>query len=108
MRVLVAGGAGFIGSAYVRRRLDAHPEDSVRVLDKLTYAGRRENLDGLPADRLELIEGDIAEAGSVAAAVEDCDAIRLPHWREGLAAYLRARERSPSMTRGSSRIGGAA
>src|SRR5204863_7918496 len=75
VRVLVAGGAGFIGSAYVRRRLDAHPEDSVRVLDKLTYAGRRENLDGLPADRLELIEGDIAEAGSVAAAVEDCDPI---------------------------------
>ena len=48
MRVLVAGGAGFIGSAYVRRRLADHPGDSVRVLDKLTYAGRRENLDGLP------------------------------------------------------------
>jgi dTDP-glucose 4,6-dehydratase len=75
VRVLVAGGAGFIGSAYVRRRLDAHPEDSVRVLDKLTYAGRRENLDGLPVDRVELVEGDIADGGRVAAAVEDCDAI---------------------------------
>ena len=48
MRVLVAGGAGFIGSTYVRGRLAAHPDDSVRVLDKLTYAGRRENLDGAP------------------------------------------------------------
>ena len=40
MNVLVTGGAGFIGSAYVRHRLDTHPEVSVRVLDKLTYAGR--------------------------------------------------------------------
>jgi dTDP-glucose 4,6-dehydratase len=75
VRVLVAGGAGFIGSAFVRRRLDAHPGDSVRVLDKLTYAGRRENLAGLSPDRVELIEGDIADRDAVAAAVEDCDAI---------------------------------
>ncbi len=75
MRVLVAGGAGFIGSAYVRRRLAEHPNDSVRVFDKLTYAGRRENLDGLPDDRIELIEGDIADPDAVGAAVADCDAI---------------------------------
>jgi dTDP-glucose 4,6-dehydratase len=75
VRVLVAGGAGFIGSAYVRRRLEAHPGDSVRVLDKLTYAGRRENLEGLDADRLELVEGDIADPETVRAAVEGCDAI---------------------------------
>ncbi len=75
MRVLVAGGAGFIGSAYVRGRLAAHPDDSVRVLDKLTYAGRRENLDGLPAERVELVEGDIADPEAVAGAVEGCDAI---------------------------------
>ena len=73
MRVLVAGGAGFIGSAYVRRRLDADPGGSVRVLDKLTYAGRRENLEGL--DRCELVEGDIADQAAVAAAVEGCDAV---------------------------------
>ena len=75
MRVLVAGGAGFIGSAYVRRRLSAHPEDSVRVLDKLTYAGRRENLEGLGAERCELIVGDIADADTVSAAIEGCDAV---------------------------------
>ncbi len=75
MRILVAGGAGFIGSGYVRRRLEAHPEDSVRVLDKLTYAGRRENLEGLPAERLEFAEGDIADREAARAAVEGCDAV---------------------------------
>ena len=50
MNVLVTGGAGFIGSAYVRRRLDNHPAVAVRVLDKLTYAGREENLQGLDRD----------------------------------------------------------
>jgi dTDP-glucose 4,6-dehydratase len=75
MRVLVAGGAGFIGSSYVRQRLRSHPDDSVRVLDKLTYAGRRENLEGLPGDQVELVEGDIADLERVASAVEGCDAI---------------------------------
>jgi dTDP-glucose 4,6-dehydratase len=75
VRLLVAGGAGFIGSNYVRRRLEEHPDDEVRVLDKLTYAGRRENLDGAPEDRCELIEADIADRGAVAAAIEGCDAV---------------------------------
>ena len=75
MKVLVTGGAGFIGSSYVRRRLDAHPGDSVRVFDKLTYAGRRENLEGLPDDRLELVVGDIADRDAARAAVEGCDAV---------------------------------
>jgi dTDP-glucose 4,6-dehydratase len=73
--LLVAGGAGFIGSSYVRQRLRAHPDDAVRVLDKLTYAGRRENLEGLPGDQVELVEGDIADLDAVASAVEGCDAI---------------------------------
>ncbi|HEY8465183.1 MAG TPA: dTDP-glucose 4,6-dehydratase [Solirubrobacterales bacterium] len=73
MRILVTGGAGFIGSAYVRYRLENHPGDEVRVLDKLTYAGRRENLEGL--ERCELVVGDIADRDAVAAAVEGCDAI---------------------------------
>ncbi len=75
MRLLVAGGAGFIGSNYVAHRLDEHPDDSVRVLDKLTYAGRRENLDGLPEDRWELVEADIADSNAVRTAFEDCDAV---------------------------------
>jgi dTDP-glucose 4,6-dehydratase len=73
MRLLVAGGAGFIGSSYVRRRVETHPEDSVRVLDKLTYAGRRENLEGL--DSVELVVGDICEREPAREAVEGCDAI---------------------------------
>jgi dTDP-glucose 4,6-dehydratase len=71
--VLVAGGAGFIGSAFVRLHLSTHPGDSVRVLDKLTYAGRRQNLDGV--EGVELVEGDIADRDAVAAALEGCDAI---------------------------------
>jgi dTDP-glucose 4,6-dehydratase len=75
VRVLVAGGAGFIGSAYVRLRLERHPADTVRVLDKLTYAGRWENLEGLDRARLELVEGDIADRAAVAAAADGADAI---------------------------------
>jgi dTDP-glucose 4,6-dehydratase len=75
LRLLVAGGAGFIGSAYVRRRLAESPGDEVRVLDKLTYAGRRENFDGLPADRFELAVGDISDRDAVVAALEGCDAV---------------------------------
>jgi dTDP-glucose 4,6-dehydratase len=75
MRLLVAGGAGFIGSNYVRHRLAAHPEDTVTVYDKLTYAGRRENLEDLPQDRVELVEGDIADRDAVRAAVEGAGAV---------------------------------
>jgi dTDP-glucose 4,6-dehydratase len=75
MNVLVTGGAGFIGSAYVRHRLDNHPEFSVRVLDKLTYAGRTENLDRLDPGRCSLIVADIADRDAVRAALDGCDAI---------------------------------
>ena len=75
MRLLVAGGAGFIGSNYVRHRLATHPEDTVTVYDKLTYAGRRENLEDLPQDRVELVEGDIADRDAVRAAVEGAGAV---------------------------------
>jgi dTDP-glucose 4,6-dehydratase len=75
VKVLVAGGAGFIGSAYVRRRLEADPGGEVRVLDKLTYAGRRENLQDLPQERVELVVGDVSDRDVVAAAIEGCDAV---------------------------------
>jgi dTDP-glucose 4,6-dehydratase len=73
--LLVAGGAGFIGSAFVRHHLEQHPGEVVRVLDKLTYAGRWENLDGADSNRIELIEGDIADAEAVATAIADARAV---------------------------------
>jgi dTDP-glucose 4,6-dehydratase len=71
MRLLVCGGAGFIGSNFVRLRL-ADQGDEVTVLDKLTYAGRRENLEGLD---VRLIVGGIEDDDKVAEALEDADAI---------------------------------
>ena len=58
---LVTGGAGFIGSNFVAHVL-ATTEATVTVLDKLTYAGNRASLDGLPGDRVRLVEGDICDA----------------------------------------------
>jgi len=75
VKLLVAGGAGFIGSNYVERRLREHPDDSIRVLDKLTYAGRRENLEGPDTGRIELVEADICDRDAARAAVDGCDAI---------------------------------
>ncbi len=75
MRLLVAGGAGFIGSSYVARHLRENPDDTIRVFDKLTYAGRPENLEGPDSDRLELVEGDICDRDATLAALAGCDAI---------------------------------
>ncbi len=61
---LVTGGAGFIGSNFVRHVLE-NGAASVVVLDKLTYAGDRRTLEGLPSDRLEFVEGDVADAALV-------------------------------------------
>ena len=55
-KFLVTGGAGFIGSNFVRYVLD-HTDSSVTVLDKLTYAGNRESLDGLARESLHLRSG---------------------------------------------------
>ncbi len=70
MKLLVCGGAGFIGSSFVRLQLEAGRE--VVVLDKLTYAGRRENLEELP---VRLVQGGIEDTAAVADAVEGCSAI---------------------------------
>jgi dTDP-glucose 4,6-dehydratase len=70
MRVLVTGGAGFIGSHFVKR-LVARGDDAI-VLDKLTYAGNPQNLEGTG---VELVVGDIADPEAVARAAEGCDAI---------------------------------
>jgi dTDP-glucose 4,6-dehydratase len=74
MRQLVTGGAGFIGSNYVRHVL-GHSDDTVTVLDKLTYAGNTASLDGLPADRLAFVRGDVCDAGLVERLVADHDAV---------------------------------
>jgi dTDP-glucose 4,6-dehydratase len=65
--VLVTGGAGFIGSNFVRYALAAHPDWRITTLDKLTYAGRLENLAGVLDDpRHAFVKGDIADAGIAA------------------------------------------
>jgi dTDP-glucose 4,6-dehydratase len=63
-KLLVTGGAGFIGSNFVHYVLD-HTDSSVTVLDKLTYAGNRESLEGLPENRFAFVRGDICNASLV-------------------------------------------
>lgn len=73
--LIVTGGAGFIGSNFVHYVIANHPEVHVTVLDKLTYAGNRSNLAGLPADRVELVVGDICDAQLVDRLVQKADAV---------------------------------
>jgi dTDP-glucose 4,6-dehydratase len=79
MRILVAGGAGFIGSTFVRRRLSTG-DDELVVVDKLTYAGNLANLEGLADDpatgkRYRFVQGDIADEPLVRELAAGCDAI---------------------------------
>jgi dTDP-glucose 4,6-dehydratase len=73
-RLLVTGGAGFIGSNFVRHVVE-HTDAHVTVLDKLTYAASPEALADLPADRVELVVGDIADAATVGPLVEAHDTV---------------------------------
>jgi dTDP-glucose 4,6-dehydratase len=73
MRLLVCGGAGFIGSTFVRLRVREYG-DEVTVLDKLTYAGRRENLHDV-LDEVRFLHGAIEDPAAVADAVEGCEAV---------------------------------
>ena len=77
MRLLVTGGAGFIGSNFVRRILDGTFSgiSQVTVLDKLTYAGTLKNLEMLPENSFEFIRGDISDPGLVSDLVKRNDAI---------------------------------
>ncbi len=75
MRILITGGAGFIGSNYVRYVL-ANSDDNVVVLDKLTYAGNLDNLKGLEGNpRYRFVHGDIADPQVVTPVVNSVDAI---------------------------------
>lgn len=73
-KIIVTGGCGFIGSNFVRWVVD-NTDCDVVVLDKLTYAGNKENIAGLPADRVELIVGDICDTELLDAIVPCADAI---------------------------------
>ncbi len=74
-RVLVTGGAGFIGSNFVHWLLGRFPSCHVVVLDALTYAGRRENLSGVPERSLTFVHGDIRNPEHVARAMAGCDLV---------------------------------
>jgi dTDP-glucose 4,6-dehydratase len=74
VRILVTGGAGFIGSEFVRWTIASHPEDEVVVLDKLTYAGNLANLAPVKG-RYTFVRGDIAQPDVVEGVVPGVDAI---------------------------------
>ncbi|GAA1690964.1 dTDP-glucose 4,6-dehydratase [Mycolicibacterium murale] len=73
-RLLVTGGAGFIGSNFVHYVVN-HTDHKVTVLDKLTYAGNRASLAGLPDQRVAFVEGDIADASVVDELMSKSDAV---------------------------------
>ena len=73
MRFLITGGAGFIGCNFVRYMLEKHPDEEFVVLDKLTYAGRLENLQDM-LDKITFIKGDICDKEDVKK-VGNCDVI---------------------------------
>src|ERR1700738_3268626 len=76
MRLLVTGGAGFIGSEFVRQTLARYAEDEVTVLDKLTYAGNLENLEPVASDaRFRFVHGDIGDRDAAENALEGCQAV---------------------------------
>jgi len=77
MRLLVTGGAGFIGSNFVRRIVDGTLSgiSSITVLDKLTYAGRLSNLNMLPKDSFEFIKGDICDSTLIDSLTKKSDAV---------------------------------
>ncbi len=74
--IFITGGAGFIGSAFIRLVLDEHSDINIVNFDALTYAGNLENLNGIDSLRHAFIKGDICSRPDVLAAIPDgCDAI---------------------------------
>ena len=74
MRLLVTGGAGFIGANFVHATVRDHPGDEVTVLDALTYAGSRESLAPVAGD-ITLVQGDITDADLVSELVAETDVV---------------------------------
>ena len=96
MRLLVTGGAGFIGANFVHACVRARPENQITVLDAMTYAGSRQSLSPVE-DRIRLVQGDITDADLVCALVAEADVVvhfaAETHVDNGLAApepFLRA------------------
>src|SRR5712692_6485983 len=76
MKLLVTGGAGFIGSNFIRHVLTTHPDDRVVNLDKLTYAGNPANLADLERDaRYAFVQGDICDGKLVRDTGRGVDAV---------------------------------
>lgn len=73
-KLLVTGGAGFIGSNFVHWVVQNKPDVSVVVLDKLTYAGNPDNLAGIPSERCKLVVGDICDKDLVEDLFSEADA----------------------------------
>jgi dTDP-glucose 4,6-dehydratase len=74
LKVVVTGGAGFIGSNFVRRTLATRPDVKITVLDSLTYAGRLSNLEGLEG-KYEFVKGDICDSKIVESVVSKADLV---------------------------------
>ncbi len=74
-RIVVTGGAGFIGSNFVRCMLATYPELHIVNFDKLTYAGNLDNLNDLDPARHMFVQGDIADKAAILKAMNGCDAI---------------------------------
>ena len=74
-RIMVTGGAGFIGSAFVRWQLAQYPELHIVNVDKLTYAGNLENVAGVDESRYTFVQGDIADRDAMMRAMDGCDAV---------------------------------
>ncbi len=74
MKILVTGGAGFIGSNFVRRTRQTRPDWAITVLDALTYAGNRASLSGLD-DEISFVEGSIVDVTLVDRLVSDTDVV---------------------------------
>lgn len=73
--IVVTGGAGFIGSNFVHWVVDNQPDTHVVVLDALTYAGNKENLSGIPEDRMTFVHGDICDTNLLDEIVPSVEAV---------------------------------
>lgn len=73
--ILVTGGAGFIGSNFVHYVYNNYPQVKITVLDKLTYAGNRANIDAILGERVQFVQGDICDKTLVDSLVSQVDAV---------------------------------